>query len=266
MLRLQPNSRLDLVEWHVGGTLERYASNCVLHVVLEPGSCLRHTRIVCESEAGQHMGQVTVAQHAHSTYQLTDISTGGAWRRTQVTVDLLEQGAQCHLHGLDVAWGKQAAAHDMTVRHNGPNCNSDQLCKGLYAGQSRGAFHGLVAVPPGGVETNARQLNRNLLLSPTAQVWTQPQLEIETDAVTCSHGATVSQLDHKTLFYFQSRGLAPQHAAGLLAAGFVAEVVDAIKPDWAKSFVRPHVDRALEKCLGDAPTTPETSSSDQKAQ
>ena len=50
-------------------------------------------------------------------------------------------------------------------------------------------------------KTDARQTNRNLLLSETARA-TSPQLEILADDVKCTHGATVGQLDEDAIFIF----------------------------------------------------------------
>ena len=59
----------------------------------------------------------------------------------------------------------------------------------------------------GAQKSNARQVNRNLLLTPGAEIDTKPELEIYADDVQCSHGATTGQLDPAALFYLRSRGL-----------------------------------------------------------
>jgi Fe-S cluster assembly scaffold protein SufB len=56
-------------------------------------------------------------------------------------------------------------------------------------------------------KTEAYQANHNLLISPSAKAYAQPQLEIYADDVKCSHGATSGRLDENALFYMRSRGI-----------------------------------------------------------
>ena len=88
-------------------------------------------------------------------------------------------------------------------------------------------------------------MNKNLLLSPGAEIDTQPKLEIFADDVVCTHGAAVGQLDQEALFYLKSRGIGEQAARRLLARGFVAEPLNAIEDD----AVRQYVDAAVAERL-----------------
>jgi len=92
----------------------------------------------------------------------------------------------------------------------------------------KGVFNGRVYVHPHAQQTDAQQSNQNLLLSPTAEVDTKPQLEIYADDVKCSHGATTGQLDEMMLFYLRSRGIAENAAKALLTYGFAREIIDRI--------------------------------------
>ena len=74
-------------------------------------------------------------------------------------------------------------------------------------------------------KTDARQTNKNLLLSENAVVNTKPQLEIHADDVKCSHGSTIGQLDKDALFYLRSRGLGPAEAQSLLSYAFASDLV-----------------------------------------
>jgi len=83
-------------------------------------------------------------------------------------------------------------------------------------------------VRPHAQQTDARQLNRNLLLSDKARMDTKPQLEIFADDVKCAHGATVGQLDNESLFYLRSRGLTEVAARNLLTYAFGGEVINRV--------------------------------------
>ena len=112
----------------------------------------------------------------------------------------------------------------MRVSHNVPDCSSRSLVKGVAGGEATGAFQGLVYVAPDAQRTDAQQQNRNILLSETARITTQPQLEIYADDVKCSHGATVGQMDSEAILYMRQRGLSEQQARRLQMEGFVAAI------------------------------------------
>ena len=78
-------------------------------------------------------------------------------------------------------------------------------------------------------KTDSTMNNRNLLLSADAEADTKPQLEIYADDVKCSHGVTVGQLDEKSVFYLQSRGVDESTARNMLTFAFANEMVEKIK-------------------------------------
>ena len=105
---------------------------------------------------------------------------------------------------LNGAWllrGEQDATIAPSVDHQAPGGETSELLKGVLSDRAHGVFLGSVLVREGADGTNARQLNRNLLTSPTARVDTKPELTILADEVKCSHGATVGDLDEAALFY-----------------------------------------------------------------
>jgi Fe-S cluster assembly protein SufD len=104
-----------------------------------------------------------------------------------------------------------------------------------------------VFVQPEAQKTDAKQTNRNLLLSDGAKVDTKPQLEIFADDVRCTHGATVGRLDDLALFYARSRGVPHAEAERLLTYAFAAEVIEEV----ALEPVRLELDRlVLERLEG----------------
>ena len=62
-------------------------------------------------------------------------------------------------------------------------------------------------------------------------------MEIYADDVQCAHGATISQIDEKALYYMQSRGVDRASAELMLAIGFINEVVASIENDPLRSYV-----------------------------
>ncbi len=94
---------------------------------------------------------------------------------------------------------------------------------------SSGVFNGRIVVRKDAQKTNARQTNKNLLLSKGAGINTTPQLEIFADDVKCTHGATIGQLNEEELFYLRSRGIDRDAARTLLTYAFASELLGAVK-------------------------------------
>ncbi|MGH9629718.1 MAG: SufD family Fe-S cluster assembly protein, partial [Bryobacteraceae bacterium] len=90
-------------------------------------------------------------------------------------------------------------------------------------------FNGKIIVRPGAQKTDAKQTNRNLVLSEDAAINTKPELQIHADDVRCTHGATIGQLDQEAIFYMQSRGIAQDRARDLLIYAFTREIIDRVK-------------------------------------
>ena len=86
-------------------------------------------------------------------------------------------------------------------------------------------------------KTDAKQTNRNLLLSDQAQIDTKPQLEIYADDVKCTHGATIGQIEENALFYLRSRGIDEVSARQLLLLAFASECLDRMKEGPARQHV-----------------------------
>ena len=134
--------------------------------------------------------------------------------------------------------GEQFVDTHMRVDHVAAHCDSHELYKGILDGRARGVFNGRIHVHPGAQKTDAKQTNRNLLLSREALVNTNPQLEIFANDVKCTHGSTVGQLDAEAVFYLRSRGIGEEAARSLLTYAFASEIVERIRLESLRSELR----------------------------
>ena len=125
---------------------------------------------------------------------------------------------------------RQHADTHLVVRHAARDTACDIAWRGVADERSRGVFHGGIGVAPGADGSDAQLSSRNLLLSPAAEIDTQPVLEIHADEVKAAHGATVGQLDDHALFYLRSRGIPLGLARQLLVAGFCRAMLEGIEP------------------------------------
>lgn len=204
-------------------------TNAVTEVVAGAGAVIDHYRLQEESERGFHIGTTEVHQERGSNYSSCAISLGGEIARHNLNVALSGENITSTINGLYVVTDRQHVDNHTTIDHIKPHSASHQLYKGILDGKSRAVFSGKIFVRAGALLTDARQLNKNLLLSHEATVDTKPQLEIFADDVKCAHGATVGQLEDDELFYLASRGLTVERARALLTYGFAEDVISKIR-------------------------------------
>jgi len=250
ILIAERGARAQLIESYAGiGEPEtRSFNNVVTEVVLGEGSWVEHSRIQRESVAAFHIGLTSVRQARDSHYRSFSLAAGGAIARHDLQARLDGENVETLLYGLYLGAGDQLVDNHTTIFHDQPNCRSWEVYKGILDGKSHAVFNGKVFVKPEAQKTDAKQTNRNLLLSETAKVDTKPQLEIFADDVKCTHGATVGRIDEIAYFYLQSRGIPRAAAQRMLTYAFAAEVVDEV----ASTPVREALDRLVRARLGTA--------------
>ncbi|HKT60176.1 MAG TPA: Fe-S cluster assembly protein SufD [Gemmatimonadales bacterium] len=247
LIVIERGARASIVESYVTLAPEAsYWTNPVTEVAVAAGAWVEHTRIQRESERAYHVGLTQVDQQRDSHYRSFSLAMGAAMSRHNLHVRLNDENIETLMYGLYVTRGDQVADTHTAIYHDQPNCRSWEVYKGILDGRSRGVFNGKVLVKPEAQKTDAKQTNRNLLLSDLARVDTKPQLEIFADDVKCTHGATVGRLDDIARFYARSRGIPAAAADRLLTYAFAAEVVDEV----ALLPVRQELDRLVLERLG----------------
>jgi Fe-S cluster assembly protein SufD len=247
LLLVERGARASFIESYVGiGSAGHYWSNPVTEVVVDENSWVEHTRIQRESERAYHVGATHVDQQRDSHYRSFSLSMGGALARHTLQTRLNDENVETLLYGLYVTHNDQLVDNHTAIYHDQPNCRSWEVYKGILDDRSRAVFNGKVFVKPEAQKTDAKQTNRNLLLSDGARVDTKPQLEIFADDVKCTHGATVGRLDDIALFYARSRGVPAEAAQRLLTYAFAAEVIAEV----ALEPVRRELERLVKERLG----------------
>ena len=214
---------------HAGIAGGIYLSNAVTEIVLDEGAVVEHYKVQNEAESAFHFAFMDVRQGRASRFSAHSVALGAALARHEVQVALEAPEAQVVLNGLYLPRGRQLLDNPTTIKHAAPHCTSRELYKGVVDGHGRGIFDGRVLVQPGAMKTDASQINKNLLLSTSAQAYTRPRLEIFADDVKCAHGAAVGQLDDEALYYLRTRGIPQQAARDLLTDAFTAEMLELIQ-------------------------------------
>lgn len=216
-------SQATIVEEYRGAEQCSYFTNTLTEVYVASKAKLSHYKIQREGKAAYHIGHLAVEQASKSQFDSHSLSLGGRLVRSDIQFNLQEEEAQCLMNGIYAPTEGQHIDHHTLVNHLVPNCLSEQDYKGIMTGHSRAVFNGKVIVAKDAQHTQAKQQNKNLLLSSSAEIDTKPQLEIFADDVICTHGATVGQLDEEALFYLATRGIGRAEASAYLIHAFAAE-------------------------------------------
>ena len=223
LIVLEAGSSMTLIEDYQGDAAMSYLTNTITEVNLESDAKLCHYKIQRDSKQAFHMGHVAVKQAGESEFNSHVFSLGGKLIRSDLSIELREPGARCLMNGLYTPTDGQHMDHHTLVSHDAPSCTSQQDYKGILQGHSRAVFNGRVVVAKDAQHTEAKQQNKNLLLSKNTEIDTKPQLEIFADDVVCTHGATVGQLDEEALFYLATRGIDRVEATRYLVQAFTID-------------------------------------------
>jgi Fe-S cluster assembly protein SufD len=250
----EEQSQAAIVEDYVSIGEEAAFSNAVTELVAGDGAVVSHFLVERENFAAFNVSTLRLEQARASNVASHSILLGGGLVRNNVHPVLGGDGAECLINGLFVGAGKQHLDNYMMVEHARPQCSSRQFYNGILAGHARGVFHGRIVVHKDAQKTDAKQTNRNLLLSDSARIDTKPQLEIHADDVKCTHGATIGQIEEEQLFYLRSRGFAEAEARNLLLYAFAVECLDRMSDPAARAFV----EKLIEQRLQELPQTRES--------
>lgn len=192
-----------------------------------------------EQEAGSQV-KIVVINLENPTSPDLEISN-------QIFIEQLGEGCQTEVYALAFLHGEEKVTTETHVLHAVGGGRSNQLVKFVLDDKARGRFIGDLKIAQDAQQTEAHQTNRNLLLSDTAEMRTQPQLEIYADDVKATHGASTGQLDESALFYMQQRGIDPKKARQLLVNAFMKEVLNKISDETIKENLLNAIDSVIEE-------------------
>jgi Fe-S cluster assembly protein SufD len=243
------NSEMTLIEHYISSNSTDYFNNTVTSVKLGENSFLNHIRIQEEASNSHHVANTFYKLDQKSTLITNSASFGSSLYRHNINLKFCGNNSNANYSALSLIEKKQHHDQNITIEHMTDSCQSDQLFKYILSDESSGVFNGKVVVEEHTKQTNANQSNKNLVLSPTALMNANPQLEIYAEDVKCSHGSTTGQIDPEALFYLKSRGLSHQKSMELIMSGFISDIIEFIKNEDIAKYLNEVASQQLEKIL-----------------
>lgn len=245
LLLVEREAQAQIVEEYVSLGAGTILSNSATELVVGENSTVSHFMIERDDHTAFNISTLRIQQERSANVASHSVLLGGRLVRHNVHPVLAGEGGECLINGLFVGKERQHLDNYMYVEHSSPHSSSRQFYNGILDGAAHGVFHGRIVVHKNAQKTDAKQTNRNLLLSDDAQIDTKPQLEIYADDVKCTHGATIGQIEENALFYLRSRGIDEASARRFLLAAFANECVGRMQP----GIVRSHVEGLIEAHL-----------------
>ena len=243
------NSEATVVEHYIGSTSTPYFNNSVTKVELGENSFVNHIRIQEESEMSHHVANTFYNLKKDSNLNVNSVSLGSSLFRHNIKLKFCGDSSSADYSALSLINDQQHHDQHIIVEHMSDACQSNQLFKYILSDQSSGVFNGKVVVEEHTKRTDASQSNKNLVLSPSALMNANPQLEIYAEDVKCSHGSTTGQIDPEALFYLKSRGLGHEKSMELIMNGFISDILELIKNEDIGEYLNKIASQQLEKIL-----------------
>ena len=228
------------------GTTAKIFNNTVMELMIEEEAIVDHYQIQNEGLQGHLINTTQIYQKTKSIFSIHTFTLSGSFVRNNLNIVLDDEHIESHLNGLYLAYGNQVVDNHTLVDHRKPNCNSNELYKGIIEDKSSATFNGKIFVRKDAQQTNAFQSNKNILLSDDGTINTKPQLEIYANDVKCSHGTSTGKLDEDKIFYLRARGLSETSAKKILLHAFASEIIEKITLEDLREYVEGKISKRFE--------------------
>ncbi|PID59425.1 MAG: Fe-S cluster assembly protein SufD [Ignavibacteriae bacterium] len=221
----EENSQAKIITEYISTSELEYFTNIITEIYIDENANVSFYKLQSESKKAYHIDKTEIIQKEQSVFNHFSLSFGSRIARNDINTKLDGENIELHLYGLYLGNEEQHIDHHTFIDHAHPNCESNELYKGILDDKATGVFSGKIYVNKIAQKTNAFQSNKSILLSDEATINAKPQLEIYADDVKCSHGATVGKLDEKAYYYIRSRGVPAESARSMLIRAFVDDVI-----------------------------------------
>lgn len=246
LLVCEENSQVEVIHhMHSAESSNASVSNTVIEADLERGAHVNWISVQEEAQSSSHIISTQAHVSENADFKHISVSLQGKLIRNNLNIILEESNCESHLFGYYHPCENQVFDNHTLVDHRKPNCNSNELYKGVVDGNGVAVFNGKIHVQQDAQKTNAFQSNKNILLSENGSVNTKPQLEIYADDVKCSHGSSTGILDPDQVFYLRSRGLSIEKARALLLSAYAGEVLEEISNEKISEALSARIEKLI---------------------
>jgi Fe-S cluster assembly protein SufD len=177
-----------------------------------------------------------VLQDAQVTW--FDVVIGTGFIQVQVRSHLRDAEAEVLQYQAIVGSKSQQCDINSEAFHEKSNTKSVMLAKGILSDNSRAMHRGTIRVEKNASACQGHQRTDLLLVGEEARGNAIPVLEVENDDVSCSHAATMGQINEEQLYYLVSRGLDEEKAKRILELAFIEPLLQKLLNEKAREECR----------------------------
>ena len=165
----------------------------------------------------------------NATLNFYTINISGDLIKNNYYFSLNNKNSACNFNGIGLLNKKNHIDNYIEINHNEKHTSSNLNFNNILNDYSKGIFYAKTVINKQCSQSEASQNNKNMLLSKSSSMQSNPQLIINNDDVQCSHGSTTGEIDSDALFYMQSRGIKIDQAKKMLINSFLSNLISEIK-------------------------------------
>lgn len=165
----------------------------------------------------------------NATLNFYTINISGELIKNNYYFSLNNKNSACNFNGIGLLNKKNHIDNYIEINHNEKHTSSNLNFNNILNDYSKGIFYAKTVINKQCSQSEASQSNKNMLLSKSSSMQSNPQLIINNDDVQCSHGSTTGEIDSDALFYMQSRGIKIDQAKKMLINSFLSNLISEIK-------------------------------------
>ena len=237
-IKIGKNSELHTIDLIVNDSKYKFINNVYESIILENNAVYKNICIQNDKSEGYFHKFSKNKLSSKSKYSSFIFPSGSKFNKLDLEFNLEGEDSECILQSASFLNKSDHQEIKTKMNHVAPNCKSYQKVKNVLSSDGKGVYQGKIYVKDIAQKTNAYQLSKALLLSDNSEFNSKPELEIYADDVKCSHGATSGSVDEDSIYYLMTRGLSRKESIKLLIDGFLNEVVNMIKSNSVKEFVK----------------------------
>ncbi|BGI50783.1 MAG: Fe-S cluster assembly protein SufD [Arsenophonus endosymbiont of Ceratovacuna japonica] len=244
-LDIGSNCKSQVIEHFISIDNNPHLTGSRLTVNIGKNSKFNHIKLILENNQSKHFSYNDILAEENSEIISSGIFIGSMLLNHNDNIKLNGSGSKLILNSLSLPKNMEIINIKTYLEHNQSFCKSNQLHKIIAQDKSKAIFNGIIKVAIKAFKTDGKMTNNNLLLGKQAEINIKPQLEIYTNDVKCSHGATVGKINYEQLFYLCSRGIYINDAKYIIIIAFASEIIEIIDNKNISNYVMDIIQQRL---------------------
>jgi Fe-S cluster assembly protein SufD len=225
-INVEKNKKVNLTFSKTEQDIENSLVNEQIDVLLNENSSLDILEDIFEKKAF-YISNIRAKLLKKSNLKICNLSKNLKNLKTDYLIDLMDENAKIDLYILSLLKNSKINKN-IKINHLNKNTHSNYICKTILNDDSIFDLKALVYMNEIAKFSSSKQLNKNIILDDKSTVNTKPNLEIFTDDVIATHGATTSNFDGDELFYLKTKGFDQYEATNILIYSFIRDLIDKI--------------------------------------